>query len=583
MSQGAHPTNHHDNVADDADVHEGAKIQVDFLSHKWQEADVWHTWRNMTRQKNDIANGVRLENASWRTWWQKRGKLKTVNPQKLNWLKDSDVTWLYGPLHQAPVPVPPPKIASLADKLDILPPLPKGRKPILKKRTLAEVLVLGLAKTNNLPNRPPADELKELDIDSRGVQGPEERDRIMLLHTKSDTNLLRPAIGRAPQPSPPSDDDTAVPRRSARRPANNRSSFSNSTKASVSPPPHDPENGPKKRVGFNTFVSQCIAVTPGEQTSSEDGDEMSDDALSMKSGGSSSHGKPSTSRSNSHSSSKSDHLIIAPMAPTLLKANRTEDEQSDGPALIYMPIDSPFDKDSDEEYGFGSVTEKKATSTQVHASSDAPNGGAADLGGDYNVSSKKRKLSTGEVPPSRRQYKGPEGDTGVNVAASKEDVPTSSSVTPEAVTAPIVADDTRGRTLHRVSSGSSLNERSRSRNGNSPLGSESPESSRASSSNTRVSSSNGLGVTRTDLKNGKGSSGSIAEDMDNVVANAGPNGSSQTSANSEPESSSQPPAGARAPARQDSLVDKAVANARGLIGTLLNGQSSSSHGKRGSI
>jgi hypothetical protein len=39
----------------------------------------------MTRQKNDIANGVRLENASWRTWWQKRGQLKTVNPQKLNW------------------------------------------------------------------------------------------------------------------------------------------------------------------------------------------------------------------------------------------------------------------------------------------------------------------------------------------------------------------------------------------------------------------------------------------------------------------------------------------------------------------
>ncbi|KAF9269230.1 hypothetical protein L218DRAFT_851834 [Marasmius fiardii PR-910] len=39
----------------------------------------------MTRQKNEIANGMRLENASWRTWWKQRNKLKTVNPETLNW------------------------------------------------------------------------------------------------------------------------------------------------------------------------------------------------------------------------------------------------------------------------------------------------------------------------------------------------------------------------------------------------------------------------------------------------------------------------------------------------------------------
>ncbi|KAF8902336.1 hypothetical protein CPB84DRAFT_1678865 [Gymnopilus junonius] len=39
----------------------------------------------MTRQKNEIANGVRLENASWRTWWKQRNKLKTVSPETLNW------------------------------------------------------------------------------------------------------------------------------------------------------------------------------------------------------------------------------------------------------------------------------------------------------------------------------------------------------------------------------------------------------------------------------------------------------------------------------------------------------------------
>lgn len=32
-----------------------------------------------------IANGVRLENASWRTWAKQRGNLKTINPETLNW------------------------------------------------------------------------------------------------------------------------------------------------------------------------------------------------------------------------------------------------------------------------------------------------------------------------------------------------------------------------------------------------------------------------------------------------------------------------------------------------------------------
>lgn len=59
--------------------------QVDYLSHEWQEEDVWRSWRNMTRQKNEIENGIRLENASWRTWWKQRNKLKTISPETLNW------------------------------------------------------------------------------------------------------------------------------------------------------------------------------------------------------------------------------------------------------------------------------------------------------------------------------------------------------------------------------------------------------------------------------------------------------------------------------------------------------------------
>lgn len=72
-------------IPDDSSLSTQPRGQVDYLSHEWREEDVWRSWRNMTRQKNEIANGVRLENASWRTWWKQRNKLKTVSPETLNW------------------------------------------------------------------------------------------------------------------------------------------------------------------------------------------------------------------------------------------------------------------------------------------------------------------------------------------------------------------------------------------------------------------------------------------------------------------------------------------------------------------
>ena len=60
-------------------------ICVDYLSHDWEEDDIWTSWKAMTRHKSEIANGVRLENASWRTWAKQRGKLKTISPETLNW------------------------------------------------------------------------------------------------------------------------------------------------------------------------------------------------------------------------------------------------------------------------------------------------------------------------------------------------------------------------------------------------------------------------------------------------------------------------------------------------------------------
>jgi hypothetical protein len=73
-------------LADDGDLQPALpRICVDYLSHQWAEEDVWRSWRNMTRHKLEISNGLRLENASWRTWWKQRNKLKTVSPETLNW------------------------------------------------------------------------------------------------------------------------------------------------------------------------------------------------------------------------------------------------------------------------------------------------------------------------------------------------------------------------------------------------------------------------------------------------------------------------------------------------------------------
>ena len=55
-------------------------------------------------------------------------------------LKDSDVTWLYGPLHTAVDPVPQPKASTLEDHIDL--DKGSGTKPILKHRTISELLTL---------------------------------------------------------------------------------------------------------------------------------------------------------------------------------------------------------------------------------------------------------------------------------------------------------------------------------------------------------------------------------------------------------------------------------------------------------
>ncbi|KAM0748051.1 hypothetical protein T439DRAFT_328036 [Meredithblackwellia eburnea MCA 4105] len=259
-------------------------ICVDYLSHDWAEDDVWTSWKAMTRHKAEIANGVRLENASWRTWAKQRGKLKTISPETLNWLKDSDVTWLYGPLHTAVDAVPPPREATASERLGleplrslsdskkvsknatdspskppsatlatspssstaILPTLPTSTaatapkrssstrkppivtKPILKYRSLSDILLPA-----NQPSSPVLEMVDEVDPTASGVH-----------YARSETNLWRMGSGSRRRRSP-----TATP--------------PNELVDGASQPPVQQKE--KRHISFNHRVEQCIAVDASEE------------------------------------------------------------------------------------------------------------------------------------------------------------------------------------------------------------------------------------------------------------------------------------------------------------------------------
>ncbi|KAF8159418.1 hypothetical protein B0H34DRAFT_703355, partial [Crassisporium funariophilum] len=293
-------------VPDDSSLTTLPRGQVDYLSHDWQEEDVWRSWRNMTRQKNEIANGMRLENASWRTWWKQRNKLKTVTPETLNWLKDSDVTWLYGPLHTAVEWTPPPKPqpvpdsvdtdpASAHDRLDLSsstrtlrPPQHQPHKPILKHRSISELLTSDLFPTS--PIFSPVESEDEQDdpsiLHSHPLTAHPRHKRPTLTHTKSDTHITRWGPSRAfrkdspPRIDPPGFDGTSQtfhaqpsylahlhlpPQPSAEGPI--RASLSQDSNSSGSGGAGTAggvsgagERTKKKHISFNTFVEQCIAI-----------------------------------------------------------------------------------------------------------------------------------------------------------------------------------------------------------------------------------------------------------------------------------------------------------------------------------
>ncbi|KAI0102899.1 hypothetical protein GGR51DRAFT_562103 [Nemania sp. FL0031] len=130
-----------EHAEDDTAVKHRPTQHVDYLSHNWREEDIWSSWRYIISKRGEFANAPRLENASWRTWMKAKYGLKTVSPETLNWLKDCDVTWLYGPLQTRQHTIFSESNERNGSTLSRSDSFSHHKKPILKKRSMSEVML----------------------------------------------------------------------------------------------------------------------------------------------------------------------------------------------------------------------------------------------------------------------------------------------------------------------------------------------------------------------------------------------------------------------------------------------------------
>ncbi|KAM4059449.1 protein phosphatase type 1 complex subunit Hex2/Reg1 [Hirsutella rhossiliensis] len=218
-----------EHAEDDSAIATKPSRQVDYLSHDWKEEDIWSSWRYIVAKRGEFPNSKRLENASWRTWMKAKNNLKTISAEELNWLKDCDVTWLYGPLQSGSSRLHPTQTEPSSESLSKSESLVNlDKKPILKKRSMSEVMLQRSLTSSSL--------LKQA---TAAVQAQETR------------AVLRPTMARAS-----TDCYLTFPLSARRSSADNNSSVTQSTDSSGFSSPF-PE---RKHIHFNEQVEQCIAV-----------------------------------------------------------------------------------------------------------------------------------------------------------------------------------------------------------------------------------------------------------------------------------------------------------------------------------
>lgn len=59
--------------------------EINYLSHRWKEEEIWATWRYMFVQRGELDNSSRLKNALWRAWAKAQQSLRATTPVSFAW------------------------------------------------------------------------------------------------------------------------------------------------------------------------------------------------------------------------------------------------------------------------------------------------------------------------------------------------------------------------------------------------------------------------------------------------------------------------------------------------------------------
>lgn len=292
-----------EHAEDDTALRSQPSRHVDYLSHNWREEDIWSSWQLIVSKRGTYSNSARLENASWRTWMKAKYKLKTVSPETLNWLKDCDVTWLYGPLQTGSekpfMSTTSPQNSRISKSNSFI---HSHKKPILKKRSMSELMLQRSLSASSLVRQAAA-----------------------AVQAQQSGSTLRPCINRA------TSDYITFPFLDRRTGSAMNSSVLPSIESSgLTSPSYE-----KKHIHFNEQVEQCIALDIKGDDDEEiidyghDSDSDSDEGVMMKRTNSKRLlpplGRRKPSRNNS-SSNTNETKTIAVLPSTTLKYKDDEPE-----------------------------------------------------------------------------------------------------------------------------------------------------------------------------------------------------------------------------------------------------------------
>ena len=73
------------NSKDDIALRIPTSRNIDYLSHVWEEDEIFSSWRHLMSERGAHCDSMRLENACWRSWAKLKNSLKTTSPESLNW------------------------------------------------------------------------------------------------------------------------------------------------------------------------------------------------------------------------------------------------------------------------------------------------------------------------------------------------------------------------------------------------------------------------------------------------------------------------------------------------------------------